>query len=79
MEMYEGFNFTVNTGRCILNTVIKKFEDLCLGETNETYERFVFQDNETIAQYVATRRSTAKARADVQFLHLSMILSSETA
>lgn len=64
MEMFEGFSFTSEEDCWKLNTAIKKFEDLCVGETNETYERFVFnrrdQENETVDQYVAELRKLAR-------------------
>ena len=48
-----------------LEVVITKFQDFCLGETNETYVRFVFnsrqkKENETVDQYITALRRLAQ-------------------
>ena len=42
LEMFEGTDFATETDRNILSKIVEKFEEFCIGETNETYERFVF-------------------------------------
>ena len=42
MEIFDFMHFAEGEDRDRLDTVIAKFEELCIGETNETYERFVF-------------------------------------
>ena len=64
LEIYEGLE---------LKEVLKKFEEFCIGETNDTYERFVFnrrdQENDSIDQYVTTLRKLLISW-DLQFLQL---------
>lgn len=57
MEIFDGMDFTPETNRQVFSKVIKKFEEFCIGETNETYERFIFnrrsqEENKSIDQYV---------------------------
>lgn len=44
MEVFEGMHFTASDNRYEPETVVKKFEMVFIGETNETYERFVFNN-----------------------------------
>ena len=65
LEMFEGMDFATETDRNILSKIIEKFEEFCIGETNETYERFVFnrrnqEENESIEQYVTVIRKLAQ-------------------
>lgn len=65
LEMYEGVHFAIETDRQILNNVVETFEEFCVGETNETYERFIFnrrnqEDSESIDQYVMVLRKLAQ-------------------
>lgn len=65
LEMYEGVHFAIETDRQILNNVVETFEEFCVGETNETYERFIFnrrnqEDSESIDQYVTVLRKLAQ-------------------
>lgn len=62
MEIYEGMDFATEEDRTKLDIVVNKFQELCLGETNETYERFIFnnrqkKETETIDQYVTAVRT----------------------
>ena len=41
-RMFEGMDFATDTDRNILSKIVEKFEEFCIGQTNETYERFVF-------------------------------------
>ena len=55
LEMFDGMDFSPETDRQVLNKVIRKFEEFCIGETNETYDRFIFNlrdqnDKESIDQ-----------------------------
>ena len=57
LEIFDRMNFAPETDNQVLNKVVEKFEEFCIGETNETYERFIFnrrdqEENESIDQYV---------------------------
>ena len=57
LEIFEGLDFPSEDDRKKLEVVITKFQEFCFGETNETYERFVFnsrqkKENETVDQYI---------------------------
>ena len=78
LEMFDGMEFSPETDRQVLNKVIRKFEELCIGETNETYERFIFNrrdqdDNESIDQYVTVLRKLAQTCNFCNCLHDSLI------
>ena len=65
LEIFEGLDFPSEDDRKKLEVVITKFQEFCLGETNETYERFVFnsrqkKENETVDQYITALRRLAK-------------------
>ena len=56
MEMFDGMHIAEGEDRDKLDMVIAKFEALCIGETDETFERFVFnsrvqKDEVTIEQH----------------------------
>ena len=66
MEIFEGLDFASEEDRTKFDIVVTKFKELCLGETNETYERFVFNsrqknENETVDQYVTALRTLAQS------------------
>ena len=42
MEIFDGMDFTPETDCQVLNKVVGKLEEFCIGETNETHERFIF-------------------------------------
>ena len=42
MEIFQGMDFASEDNCTKLDLVLNKFQELCLGETNETYDRFVF-------------------------------------
>ena len=55
-----------------------KNEEFCIGETNETYERFIFnrrgqEENESIDQYVTVLRKLAQTCNFCNCLHDSLI------
>ena len=57
LEMFDGMDFSPETACQVLNKVIRTFEEFCIEEMNETYERFIFNqrdqdDNESIDQYM---------------------------
>ena len=63
-ELFEGMDFATEMDRNILGKIVEKFEEFCIEETNETYERFVFnrrnqEENESIEQYVTAIRKLA--------------------
>ena len=65
LEIFEGMDFATETDRQVLSKIIEKFEEFSVGETNETYERFIFnrrnqEDNESIDQYVTVLESSRK-------------------
>ena len=78
LEMFDGMDFTPETDRRILSKVVGKFEEFCIGETNETYERFIFncrdqEENESIDQYVTVLRKLAQTCNFCSCLHDSLI------
>ena len=61
MEIFEGLDFASEDERTKFDIVVKK----CLGDTNETYERFLFNsrqknETETVDQYITALRTLAK-------------------
>ena len=78
MEIFDGMDFTPETDRQVLSKVIEKVEEFCIGETNETYERFIFnrrgqEENESIDQYVTVLRKLAQTYNFCNCLHDSLI------
>ena len=66
LEVFEGLDFASEEDRTKFDIVVTKFKELCLGEANETYERFVFNsrqknENETVDQYVTALRTLAQS------------------
>ena len=64
LDVYEGLPFEENERQNVA-VVLKKFEEFCLGEVNETYESYMFfcrnQDaGETVEYYITTLRKMAK-------------------
>ena len=80
LEIYDGklMDFSPKTDREMLNKVVKKFEEFCICETNETYERFIFnrrnqEENESVDQYVTALRKLAQTCNFCSCLHDSLI------
>jgi hypothetical protein len=66
MEVYDGMHFVDSNDKHNLNKVIKQFQTTFIGETNETYERFIFisrdqKEGETIEQYFTVLRTLAQS------------------
>ncbi|GFS18072.1 hypothetical protein ElyMa_003255100 [Elysia marginata] len=64
MDIFVGFQLTEEQNNDI-QEILDAFEKYCIGETNESYERFVFnsrnqQEGESIDKYVAELRKLAK-------------------
>ena len=65
LEIVDGLNFASDLERTNPEVVIQKLETFCIGETNETYERYQFNKrdqelNESIDSYVSVLRNLAK-------------------
>ena len=78
LEIFDGMDFTPKTDNQVLNKVVEKFEEFCIGETNETYERFIFnrrdqEENESIDQYVTVLGKLAQTCNFRSCLHDSLI------
>ena len=78
LEMFEGMDFATKTDRNILCKIVEKFKEFCIGETNETYERFVFnrrnqEENESVEQYVTVIRKLAQTSNSCNCLSDSLI------
>lgn len=64
-DTFEGFSFTDQEDQDDINVVIAKFEAYCIGESNEIYETFIFnqrnqEEGESIDAYVTALRKLAK-------------------
>ena len=64
MNIYDGFVLSDEERKDIKN-ILDAFEKYCIGETNETYERFIFNsrnqlDSENTDRYVAELRKLAR-------------------
>jgi len=62
LEIYEGMTFNPPESSKILDSVVQKFEEYCIGQTNETFERYLFnsrsqKENESIVHYVSALRT----------------------
>ena len=65
-EIVEGLQFDSVEDSKDIDIVLRKFESFCIGETNEIYERYVFnkrdqEPNETVDAYITVLRSLAKS------------------
>lgn len=65
LNVYDGLVFENEEERGDVNAVLQKFETFCLGQTNETFERFCFnkreqEPHENIDTYAAALRTLAR-------------------
>ena len=66
LKIYNGSQFENKTDRRILQKVLEKFDEYTLGQTNEIYERYVFnrrnqEEQESIDAYVTVLRNLTKS------------------
>ena len=72
MEVFEGMHFANSEDKHKLNKVIEQFEITFIGETNETYERFLFNSHDQkekqsrnidilIEEYITALRTLAQS------------------
>ena len=78
LEIYEGTTFEPPETSKVLDSVVQKFEEFCIGQTNETFERYVFnsrsqKEDESIDHYVSALRTLAKTCNFCQCLHDSLL------
>ena len=64
MEVFDGFEFSEGEDKNI-DTILQKFEEYCVGTTNEIYERYKFnsrvqEDGESIDKFITALRRLAK-------------------
>ena len=57
LKIYNGFQFENEPDSKILQKVLEKFDEYTLGQTNETYEQYVFnsriqEEQESIDAYI---------------------------
>ncbi|XP_064613329.1 uncharacterized protein K02A2.6-like [Liolophura sinensis] len=65
LDILDGLTFTQEEDKQDIDIVLQKFETFCVGETNETYERYCFnrrdqETSEAVDSYVAVLRTLAK-------------------
>ena len=78
LEIYEGMTFNPPESSKVLDSVVQKFEEYCIGQTNETFKRYLFnsrsqKEDESIDHYVSAFRTLAKSCNFCQCLHESLI------
>ena len=65
LDIFDGLSFDTEADRQDITKVLEKLEEYCIGETNETYERYVFnkrdqQQGESFDSYLTALRSLIK-------------------
>ena len=65
LDIFDGLSFDTEADQQDINKVLEKLEAYCIGETNETYERYVFnkldrQQGESFDSYLTALRSLIK-------------------
>ena len=65
LDIFDGFKFRNEADKQNLPIVIQKFEEFCIGKTNEVYESYKFhlrkqEQDESIEAYVASLRQLAR-------------------
>ena len=66
LEIYEGMTLEPPECSKVLDSVVQKFEEFCIGQINETFERYVFdsrsqREGESIDHFVSSLRKVAKS------------------
>ena len=46
LDIFDGLSFDTEADRQDITKVLEKLEEYCIGETNKTYERYVFNKRE---------------------------------
>ena len=64
LDVFDGLDFANEDERKDIDVVVSKLEKYCIGETNETYERYCFnkrdqESHETVDAYFAALRTLA--------------------
>ncbi|KAK3737986.1 hypothetical protein QZH41_001001 [Actinostola sp. cb2023] len=77
IKTYNSFDMTDETHRN-LSEIMKEFDKYAIGETNETYERYIFnsrdqKEEENIDRYVAELRTLAQSCGFCKCLNDSLI------
>lgn len=77
VKIYNSFDLS-DENRRKLSEIIKQFDNFAIGETNETYERYVFnsrdqKEGESIADYVGELRTLAQTCNFCTCLHDTLI------
>ena len=77
LKIFNGLQFETEAEKQDINVIIDKFDTFTIGERNETYDRYVFnnkkqEDDESIDAYVAELHTLAK-HCNFQDLHDSLI------
>ena len=78
LKIYNGMG-VMATEAGNLKAIMKKFDDFSIGELNETYERYVFnnrsqRDGESIESFATSLRSLARTCGFCDCLHDSLII-----
>ena len=65
LDVFDGLDFANEDEKKDIDVVVKKLEKYCIGETNETYERYRFSkreqaSNETVDTYFTALHTLAK-------------------
>ena len=78
LEIYEAITLNPPESSKVLDSVVQKFEEYCIGQTNETFERYLFnsrshKEDESTNHYVLALRTLAKSCNFCQCLHDSLL------
>ena len=78
LKIFNGMSFDNTQGKEKLENIVKKFDQFTIGETNKTYERYMFNSrnqspNETFDAYVAALRTLSQTCNFCERIHESLI------
>ena len=78
LKIFNGMSFDNTQGKEKLENIVKKFDQFTIGETNKTYERYMFNSrnqspNETFDAYVAALRTLSQTCDFCERIHESLI------